>query len=75
MGAQNASIFSLLFPEMVQSLTNIDGWFDFKHTPESTAQMTREHIEQNMKRYKAGKPYSSVVRPYQDFVKDFKVCG
>jgi len=71
-GGQLASIFALLFPEMVQSLTNIDGSFHFRVEPSSAAAIARDEIESSLKRYKQQKPNTTIVRSYSQFVDDFK---
>ena len=72
-GAHLASVFSLLFPEMVESFTNIDGFFHFRIDPDTIATSARQEIEKNLELYKAGKPNKSMIMSYADFVAGFKV--
>ena len=68
-----ASVFSLLFPEMVDSFTNIDGFFHFRVDPDTIATSARQEIENNLELYKAGEPNKCIIQSYSDFLAGFKV--
>ena len=46
----------MLYPEMVQSLTNIDGFFHSRRELDAVVENSRYEMERNLAQYKSNKP-------------------